>query len=358
MTDDRLASKPEYWRGFADIAASGGDSPVYAAIARAVADDPPIRALADGRRPGQPAANVLLGAVHFLLLGGADHTLRLWYSHLLRPGEAGPPIGPDLYAAFRDFVATREDQIRAIVGARVTNTNEVLRCAYLRCGYAEIARRTGSPIHLVEIGPSAGLNLNWDRYACAYSKSGAATLRGGPDSALTLEAEWRGEVPPPVPADPPAVAYRVGLELNPVDLTSEADRRWLVALLWPGRPERIARLAAALEIAAAHPPPIRAGDALALLPEELAKADPAAARVVVHTLVTYQWTEEMRARLDSILREASRERPVYRLFQDTIAKGQPFDRTPLQLFAYEGGERREEELADAHHHGAWIAWQG
>lgn len=354
--ENKLSFKPDYWRYFAGEAAKGGDCPLYEHLANAIADDPAMQAVTAPARSGQPPANMLFAAVHHVLLGGAEHELRRYFSHLLRPGEREAPIGPETYGVFRDFVAAHRAEIDPLVAARVTNTNEVRRSSYLRAGYAEIARLTGRPLHIVELGPSAGLNLNWDRYAYRYVHADGRVLEGGPPSRLTIESEWRGEVPPPAPAAPPAVAARIGLELNPVDPASAEDRRWLVALLWPGQPERIARMTAALAIAADHPPPIRAGDALAHLTEELARVAPESAAVVTHSMVTYQWNEAMWARLEEALLAASAARPVYRLFQDTIARTGDATVYKLRLRVYDKAVMSERLLAEVHHHGAWISW--
>lgn len=353
--DQSKAWRPDYWRTFAEIAARDDDCPLYALLARGVAEDPALQALAALAKPGQPPANLLFAAAHALLLAGDDHPLRAWYPHLA--AAPAPAIDAAAWTTFVDFAQSRRAALAELIAARVTNTNEVGRCAYLRCAFAALAARTGSPLSLIELGPSAGLNLNWDRYAYRYILDNNEILEGGPSSPLVLQAHARG-APPPIPAVPPAMARRIGLELNPVDLASEADRRWLLALVWPGRPERIERLGAALAIAAHHPPPIRAGDALANLAEELAAAPTGAARVVTHTLVTYQWTASMRARLEQILLEASRDRPVWRVFHDLLDHEHGADAMPLRLRIYRDATVREETLALAHHHGAWLAWSG
>ncbi len=40
----------------------------------------------------------------------------------------------------------------------------------------------------------------------------------------------------------PEVVVRVGVDLDPVDVTDADDARWLRACLWPDQPERLARL--------------------------------------------------------------------------------------------------------------------
>ncbi len=355
MSANPQARDPDYWRRFAAIAAEGDDCPLYAALARRIAEDGDIQALAALAQPGQPPSNLLFAAVHFLLLGGARHSLARFYPHLTQ--EPTPPVDETAWADFRSVLRQEEQAIAALVAGRVTNTNEVLRCTYLRCGYATISARSDAPLSLIELGPSAGLNLNWDRYGYLYRRNnGLAVHAGPPHAALRLDAEVRGRRGAPAPTMAPPVARRIGLELNPVDLTAEPDRRWLMALVWPGRPERIARLQAALAIASDYPPPIRAGDALAHLADELAAAPGDSARVVAHTLVTYQWTVAMRARLEAILMEAGRERPVWRLSHDLGDGERGGEAMALRLRRYDGGAVAEETIATAHHHGAWIDW--
>lgn len=347
-----LAAKADYWRFFASVAADGNDSPLYELLATRIADwEPDLQALAGLAQPGQPPANMLFGAVHWLLLGGADHPLRRWYPHLA-DGESAP-LSDAAWDAFQDFVALHRDVIGTLVASRVTNTNEVRRCTYLRAGYAEVVARTGLPLGLIELGPSAGLNLNVDHYAVRYRFEDRDVLCT-PHSALELNAAAAGPIP--MPTEPPRIDWRLGLELNPVDLAQEEDRRWLVGLLWPGQSERIARLEAALSIALAHPPPIRAGDALALLPAALDEAPEDCARVVAHSLVTYQWTPEMRRALADILRDASRNRPVYRLHHDVVDDVVDPKAMPLVLETWVDGAVVAERLAEAHHHGASLRW--
>jgi hypothetical protein len=361
MTDataNKLSLKPEYWRYFAGEAAKGGDCPLYEHVSLAIADDPQMQAVTSPARLGQPPANMLFAAVHYALLDGAEHKLRLYYSHLLQPGEREAVIGPETYGVFQDFVARHRAMIDPLIATRVTNTNEVRRCAYLRPGYATIAAQAGRKLHIIELGPSAGLNLNWHRYAYRYTHKDGRLLEGGPASSLTIDSGWRGDVAPPVPREPPAVAARIGLELNPVDLGSEADRRWLLALLWPGMPNRIARMQRALEMAVRFPPLIRAGDALTNLPEELEKVAPESAAVVTHSMVTYQWNQAMWDRLEAILTEASHRRTIYRLFQDSIERSTEPEKYLLRLFSYEAGAKTARILGEVHHHGAWLSWRG
>ncbi len=145
-------------------------------------------------------------------------------------------------------------------------------------------------------------------------RNGRCGHRGDePDAKpLVIECEARGEKVPPVATVPPVVA-RVGLELNPVDLTDPDDRDWLRALIWPDQGSRLERLDRAIALFADAKPPIRAGDALALLPDALAAVPRDAVPVVYNTIAVYQFSLELREALESILAIAGLRRPIFRL---------------------------------------------
>jgi hypothetical protein len=50
------------------------------------------------------------------------------------------------------------------------------------------------------------------------------------------------------------VSWRAGLDLNPLDVASDADMRWLDCLLWPGEQGRRQRLMGAVATARRDPP--------------------------------------------------------------------------------------------------------
>jgi hypothetical protein len=54
----------------------------------------------------------------------------------------------------------------------------------------------------------------------------------------------------PLPAAPPRIVWRAGLDLNPLDAADPAEAAWLETLVWPEQSKRLVRLRAALKIAA------------------------------------------------------------------------------------------------------------
>jgi len=336
----------DYWTFFADDARRTG-SALYGRLAAGIGADAELKALAARAKAGQPHANLILGAVHFLILRGARHPLTRFYPTAggTVSAEAEDPM-PD----FRDFVQRHLSEVEHLIETRVTNTNEVGRSALLHPGFRFIAQQAEASLSTIEIGPSAGLNLIWDRYGVRYHRDGAVTAAVNAEAPLVIDCALRGEGLPPV-GPSPHVAGRVGLELNPVDLALEDDRDWLRALIWPDQVSRLARLDRAIDLFRAETPPILAGDALALLPDALARVPRDATPVVYHTIAVYQFSRDMREALESMLVIAGLRRPVWRLSFE-------YDGALYVLSAirYADGVREETRLASCHPHGTWLEW--
>ena len=335
----------DYWTFFV-AEARRLNAPLYVRLSEGIGGDPELRALAETARPGQPPANMILAAVHFLLLRGARHPLRDFYPNLTAKIVDGDP-----FPAFQDFVARHRDEIARMIATRVTNTNEVGRSAALHAGFRALAARAAEPLHLIEIGPSAGLNMIWDSYGVRYHRDGESFATDAPENALIIDTNLRGERTPPL-GPPPKVAHRVGLERNPVDLSDAQSRDWLRALVWPDHRARFDRLETALAIYADRKPEIRAGDALDLLPDALAEAPAGETVCVYHTIVTYQFPHEAREALDHLLIAAGVRRPVWRLSLEFAAENYH----PLRLTRYADGVKTTEELALCDPHVAWMEW--
>ncbi|MFJ4254961.1 DUF2332 family protein [Microbacterium sp. NPDC090003] len=185
----------------------------------------------------------------------------------------------DGYAVWREFVLRNADAVVAECSARSLQTNEPLRLAALLPVLSEI----DGPIALLEIGASAGLCLYPDRYSYRVT---------GPDGELRLALDPRDGVSSVVLASRvagelpelrlPEIVWRAGIDLAPLDARDPDDRRWLQGLVWPGETGREQRIAAALDIAAADPPTLVAGDALERL-DALVDEAPTDATLVITT---------------------------------------------------------------------------
>lgn len=248
-----------------------GRSEVYRAWAEGIADDAELCAIL-ARIPATHRQPPLVFAVTRML---------------------GAPVGD--YPAWAAFVRGRADAVVAECSARSLQTNEPLRCAALLPALCLIE----GPIALLELGASGGLCLYPDRYAYRYRTSGdpigVAPADGTP--VVVLESELRGGRPP---LAPPVVVWRAGIDLQPVDARDPDGRAWLEGLVWPEERERAARIAGALDVVAAEPPLLVAGDAADIdVVRRVASQAPADATLVVTTPGVLPYVP--RARRDALI---------------------------------------------------------
>ncbi len=334
-----------------------GVSPLYARLAAGIAADPDLLALAAQIPPGQPLALMFLGAVHYLIAQRPDHPLAAFY-----PDLAGGPVAEgDPFPLFRAFCLDHRDALLQLLATRRVQTNEVQRCACLLPAFELVPRQIGGgqPLALVEVGASAGLNLLWDRYGYRYSDG---TTIGDPAAPVQLACTLRGEHRPPLPATFREVASRVGIDLNPVDLHDPDAVRWLRALIWPEQMDRAALLDQAVAVALADPPPVLAGDALALLPDVFAAIPLDTTLCVWHSYTLNQFPQEARDRFNYLLAIESSRRMVFHIwmegFPDRGLESSRFnyDRPHISRFIYLGGDRIGGIRAYCSPHGYWLEW--
>ena len=335
MTPSEVA---ERFRRFAAVECDR--SPLYRRLAEGIAQDAELVALAGRTQPSPPIPNMLLAAAHDLLLAGLDHPLARFYPSLTPEAVSGDPL-----PAFRDLCLGHAGAITERLASRRVQTNEVARCACLLPALALAG--SDRPLGLIDVGASAGLHLLWDLYAYEYSDG----RRFGPmESRVRLRCELRGPGGPPLPDGVP-VATRLGVDIHPVDVRDPDAARWLLALIWPDQPERAARLRAAMEAVAAHPPRLEAGNALDVLPALIAEMPSEAEVCVLHCHTLNQFSPAGRARFAALLAEAGRS--VTEISIEWSA-GEPAPR--LSLTRYRDGRVQEARLGRCDAHGEWLAW--
>ena len=276
-----------------------------------------------GPEPAWDAPLRLLSGLHYLVLGG----------------EAAWDDPLDEHASFlREFVASQGVQ-----------TNEVQRSWVLLPLLLRVAERTGAEtFDLVELGPSAGLNLVWDRYAYRYE----AGEWGREHAVLSFEGEERRPVPGELLRLEPRVRERIGIDRAPIDVTKEDGARLLRSFVWAGQDDRMRRLDQAIEAVRSDPPELVEGDYVAELPKVLAAQSTDALTVVFQTASFGYIGDEGRARVREVLEETGERRALA-----FISTGKPRegDDWGLRIVYWPGGDR--EFAGHADFHGSWLRWE-
>lgn len=250
---DSSVSTAENYAGFGHNAAE--ESPLYGALGLGVSTDAELLQLLSELPGPKRQPNLLFAAVGFV---------------------AGTPVD---YGDFRQKVLTSWTEIRAQMLRRSTQTNEASRCATL----LPFLARVPQPIALLEVGASAGLCLLPDLYRYEFTEqAGLVTTVGRSEGTVTLPCRVVGIE---LPVSTPTIAWRAGLDLNPINPFDPDQVAWLDALVWPGADDRRRRLHAALQVARSNRPRVEVGDLRSDLATLAAQAPPDATLVVFHSAV-------------------------------------------------------------------------
>jgi hypothetical protein len=285
------------------------------------------RRLAEDRRVGGLTPDLawdfplrLLGGLHYLVLRGDAS----W---------------DDLDAAFDEhtpFLArwTAEQDVQ---------TNEVQRSWALLPGF--LVASDERPLDLLELGPSAGLNLVWDHYRYRYSTGAWG------DGPLELTGDDR--VPPPgdLLRQGVSVVRRRGVDLSPIDVTTEEGSLVLQSFVWADQAARLERLRRAIDVVRHDPPELLQGDYVDLLPSLLRDRSEGAQLVVFQTASTMYLDRRQADRLRTVLHEAGREEPFAFV---TTGRAPDDNGYALELHRYPDGHTKR--LAVFDFHGEWLEW--
>jgi hypothetical protein len=344
-----VTSLGEVYGRFAEEAAS----PVYARVAVAVSGSAAaLRAIeAAPARRRRPA--LILAALHDLALAGRAPALAAAYAE--GDGEAAA-------AAALAVLRRMPDAVAAIAARRRPRSDHAGRCAVLYPAIAEAARRAGADaVGLIDVGCRAGLNLVVDRVGVTY---GDGPALGDPASPVQLSCSPVGDAPVPARGFP-SVAARVGIDLDPVDVTDPDDARWLRACVAPDRPERAARLEAALALAAAAPPVLLRGDAVERLPDTFAHVPADALPVVITTWVLSRLAPERRLRFLERLGAAAAGRTVAWVSAEgvgvapampTLGDRPAFGHSTVGVAVLDRSALRAEGVGRCWSQGRWLEW--
>jgi hypothetical protein len=311
---ERFAAVPEF-----------AESPLYTALAHVVAQEESLLRLAGAATRGQYPTFLFLGSIHYLLLGGIDHDLASFYPSVVGDVARRPDgAGPSLISFCREY----QREILELLQTRLVQTNAVQRSLALRLGLVAVARDLRTPVHLIEIGASAGIHLRFDRFGYALGEAHF----GNADSRVQIEAELIGGELPPDLDDIPPIASRNGVDLHPLDVRDPDDRRWLEALVWPDNQREANLLHEALGVVAADPPSVRAGNAIDICPRLAAELPGGEPRLVFTVATRMHVPNDQLDAFDAAINSLGENAPLYLLTLD-----RPLGSDPRRQPARPGG---------------------
>lgn len=281
----------------------------------------------------------LMAQVHYWVLRDELPELAAYY-----PTAGGTMPYRGAWPRFRTACLERAAELQRLLGGSRVQANYAGRCAPLMGGFLLIARQTGLPLRLLEVGCSGGLLLRWDHFR---------------------DAPWLPslfEVRPPLDGEV-RVLERRGCDPDPVDPTTEDGAFRLKSFVYADMLAEFQQLEEAIDVCRRVPAEIDQADGGDWLPEQLALRRPGVATLVYHSLLIDYPTEDSLARMGEAIQRAaaaaSSEAPVAWLrFEAPVGavheKGLPTFEVHLALWP--GGDDRL--VATAHLWGKQVRWLG
>lgn len=277
------------------------------------------------------------GALHALALSGRDAVLQAQYPAVRADWDLGDVL-PAAIAALETHTAWIADFI-----ARPPQTNETRRAIGLLAGFAQLE----GPLHLLEIGASAGLNQHWD----AFFYDGGTWSRPGAEGAPVIATHWQG--PPPILPERFHIASRRACDLTPLEVEDDFDRLRLRSYIWPDQTDRLERLDRAVVIARERGVRVETASADDWLEEVLSGPLAEGTSVIYHSIAWQYFDADTHRRASAAIEAAgARTNASHRLawlrLEHAKVFGNQGEDYVLDLVTWPGGERARLGQADPH----------
>lgn len=299
-----------------------------------------------GDWPTNPRADALAlrlaGALHAAVLTNRDPALRALY-----PAQVPRWRMEDVWPVARALFERERDWVAAFIQS-APQTNETRRSIALLAGFLAFAKTWDGPIDMYELGASAGLNLNWDRFAYRTS-----TWSWGANSPVVIDTDWNG-ASPPIDANI-QVRNRAACDLNPLDIADPPQAMQLRSYVWPDQPDRLARFDGAVALALQTGVKVERADAASWVKEQLASRAKDSAAIVYHSVFLQYPPRDARAAIVEAIRSAgalaTSAAPLawVRLEPEALTDGEANGlRMVVDLHVWPGGTRRVLAYTDGH----------
>ena len=298
---------------------------------------------------GQPIPNIFFGAVHYLVLKNKNCQLASYYPSITKSLK-NPALPFDV---FKDFCLNNESQIIELISTRIVQTNVVNRCSYLTPILSELINKGQKNACIMDIGASAGLNLNFDLYE--YWTNGQKIFG---DSSVKIEFETKDSAI--IPILPINYSVRkIGIDQHLINPQNEDEKRWLNALIWSDHLERFNSMEKALELRQNGGIEMFQASTVPQFEEIINGQRNDETLIVYATHTLYQFSQESRQDFFTMLDRIGKKRDFHFLsVESTRYLQEKYDssQTVIELTSYASGMKNEEIIAETNGHGNWVRW--
>lgn len=293
----------------------------------------------------------LAGALHAAVLSGLDAGLAGAYPAPQRAWDMD-----EVWPLAEAYLQKNADWVGAFLSSP-PQTNEVGRAGALAPAFMWLASIAPQPFRMLELGASAGLNMNWDRFRYAH----ASWARHEGDGPL-IQTVYEGAPPSWGDID---IAERAACDVGPLDPGDDEAALRLQAYIWPDQFDRLARLRAAIELARRAPWRVEGADAADWLRSRLAGGLQPGTTVIYHSIFLQYPPAEVRAAIEAAIVEAGEKATSDRqlawvCFEPEAVLGGPPDsnRIVIRVRRWDGSGEQTVELGEGDPHGHRVTWRG
>ena len=326
-----------------------GNSPLYYELSIQIANDPELLDIASNAREGQPVPNIFLGAVHYLLLKNRDEPLAEYYPSIHRNHIASIP-----FDVFKAFCLDKKEEIIKIISTRIVQTNVINRCSYLMPIFSKIIAEENKPTTIIDIGTSAGLTLNFDKYEYWYNDQKVF----GESKVIVKSKVVESQTPKIFPISQPI--QKIGIDQNLIDPTDLDEVLWLKALAWTDQLDRFEAMDEALKLSDLKNIKFVRADTITEFEQEILKVERDRTLIIYATHVLYQFTEDQKDAFYAMLDRVGQARNFYFLSVEgikSILDRYQSKETVIELTSYKKKQKAVTFVAETNGHGNWIRWQ-
>ncbi len=325
-------------------------SKMYFQLSHQIAKEKQLLEIAAKTRYLQPIPNIFLAAIHFLLLKNSNEPLAEYYP-TINPLATNSEIP---FPLFKSFVLENKERIIALIQTKIVQTNVINRCAYLLPIFSAIIEKEQKEVAIVDIGTSAGLTLNWDKYQYKYNSS---ILYG--QSTVQIECEIRNsELPTIYSINFPI--EKIGVDQQLILINDEEEQLWLKALIWADHVDRFNNISAALRLNEQSDTKFIEAATIKDFETILRAISKNKLLIVYATHVLYQFSEIDLIDFNKMLDSIGMERDFYFLSVEgtTLQKNKyKTSDTVVELTQYKNGIKSQKLVALTNGHGNWICWK-
>jgi len=326
-----------------------GNSNLYYILSFQIADDAELLNIALNTRQGQPIPNIFFAAIHYLLLKNQDNELAKYYPSIQKYFVTEIP-----FDIFKSFCLTNKNEIIKIISTRIVQTNVITRCSYLMPIFSKLIKEESKSTTIIDIGTSAGLTLNFDKYQYWYNDEKVY----GQSDVIVKSKIVDSEVPTIFDISYPLT--KIGIDQNLIDTPDKDEIMWLKALVWTDQIERFIAIDEALKLDELKIIKFIQAETVSDFEKVILKTDKTQNLIIYATHVLYQFTQNQKDEFYSMLERVGQIRDFYFLSVESIKsllEKYHSKETVIELTSYKHKRKTLTFIAETNGHGNWIRWK-